>query len=479
MAITYTYPGVGDGIAHPYPTRAEHSLAQPFTLSNVADSNLGPGAYSDNMWYRLDSLREPLLQMHLQERYRTLSLYRNFVPVQLAMRGPEGYVSESMTFKGIFAMEPQTAPVGTRQIWFPSNYIDTWEQSITFKHYADKVAMHRYDDMLQRYLFRGKPGLIPIARILLAESMTIALDILARNAFYEGQRKHYINNRANFGEVISTDLYDLSEAQSIWLDLTYEDIPLAMSPLGNGVGTMVCITTPSVIHDIKQNAGEAFITADLYSRPEMKLKYEVGMYDNVRYIAARRNVLWNVGELIHQAATMADYGPGDGGDANLVDGVYRVGQDVSVGVTKYIEVDDASGFSKNDMVTIHQTRTDAYGVVNGVDYTEGTARLRRITNIDGNRISFNKPLFHEFPLGSYVTLAQSIHPSTFVGGPGGVVNGVADPIEMHPVQPIDDALAIWRFVWLGRFAYQVMRPEVFRLVNSSGTMPRWGVGYSP
>ena len=479
MAITFTYPGAGDGGTHPYADRASHSISDPFLLGDPENAALGPGAYSDNMWYQLESLREPLLQMQLQERYRTLSLYRNFVPTQIAMRGPEGYVGESMTFKGIFAMEPQTDPVGTRQIWFPSSYTDTYSQSITFRHYADKVALHRYDDMLQRYLFRGQPGLIAIARTLLAESMTIALDILARNAFYEGQRKHYINDRADFGEVLATDLYDLGEAQQIWLDLTYEDIPLAMSPLGNGVGTMVCITTPSVIHDIKTAAGNEFITADLYARPEIRLRYEVGMYDNVRYIAARRNVLWNVGTIEHQAATMADYGPGDGADSNLVDGVYNVGQSVSAGVTKSITVDDGSGFAVNDMVTIHQTRTSDNGVVGGVDYTEGTARLRRITTVNGNNISFNKPLFHEFPLGSFVTKAQNVHPSTFIGGPMGVVNGVADPIEMHVVNPIDDALAIWRFVWSGRFAYQVMRPEIFRIVNSAGTAPRWGAGYSP
>jgi len=338
--------------------------------------------------------------------------------------------------------------------------------------------MHRYEDMLQRYLFRGQPGLIPIARTLLAESITVALDIQARNAYYDGQRKHFINNRANFNALVAGDVYDLTEAQNIWLDLTYEDVPLAMSPTGNGVGTMICVTTPSVIHDIKTKAGSDFITADLYARPELRLRYEIGMYDNVRYVAARRNVLWNCGAIVHQAVTMMDYGPGDGASPNLVDGVYQVGQVGVAGIENWIQVDDASGFAVNDMVTIHQTRTNAYGVTNGVDYKEGTARLRRIVAINGNQITFSKPLFHEFPVGSFITKALSIHPSNFIAGPMGVVNGVADPIEMHVKEPIDDANAIWRFIWTGRYKYQVLRPEVFRLVVSAGTMPRWGAGYS-
>jgi hypothetical protein len=431
------------------------------------------------MWYQLESLNQPLLQMNLQERYKTLSLYARLVPTQVAMRGPEGYVGKSMTFKGIFAMEPQTDAVGTRQIWFPSNYTDTWEQSITFEHFADKVALHRYDDMCQRFLFRGQPGLIAIARTLLAESVTVALDIQARNAFYDGQRKHFINNRADFSEVVAGDIYDLTEAQQIWLDLVYEDVPLATSPTGNGVGTMICVTTPSVIHDIKTQAGSDFITADLYARPELRLKYEVGMYDNVRYVAARRNVLWNCGTIDVQAVTQLDYGPGDGASPNLVDGVYQVGQQGVSGIENWITLDTVAGLQVNDMVTIHQSRTSDFGVTNGVDYREGTARLRRIVEINGNQITFNKPLFHEFPAGSFVTKALDIHPSNFIAGPMGVVNGVADPIEMHTKEPIDDANAIFRFIWMGRYKHQVMRPEVFRLVNSAGTMPRWGAGYAP
>jgi len=477
MPTTYTYPGTGTGAtSHPYPTRAEHSIAEPFTLADPLDAAQGPGAYSDNMWYQLQSLKDPIIAMNLQERFQTLSLYRQFVPTQVAMT-QDGHIAESMTFQGIFAMEPQIDPVGTRQIWFPSNYVDTWKQSISFEFYADKVALHRYDDRVQAYRFRGQAGLIPIARTLLSESMVIGLDLLARNAFYDGQRKHFINDRANFGAVVAGDKYVLTEAQKVWLDLTYEDVPLAMSPTGNGVGTMIAITTPSVIHDIKSSAGTDFITADLYARPELRLRYEVGMYDNVRYIAARRNVLWNCGTVVHQAVTQLDYGPGDGAWTGLVDGVYQVGQ--TSGVSNWIEVDDASGFTVNDMVTVHQTRTNAYGVTNGVDYKEGTARLRKIVAIVGNTIAFNMPLFHEFPAGSFITLAQSIHPTTYIAGPMGVVNGVGEPIGVEVREPIDDAGAIWRFVWMGRFKYQVMRPEVFRIVNSAGTLPRWGAGYSP
>ena len=473
----YQYPGTGTGAnTHPYPTRTQHGLSEPFVTADISNPNLGPGVYSDNMWHQLESLKDPIIAMNLQERYITTSLYRNFVPVSVAMT-QNGHIAESMTFKGIFAMEPNISPVGTRQIWFPGNYTDTWSQEIHFEAYADKVALHRYDDMVQAYTFRGQAGLIPIVRTLLSESMVVGLDTLARNAYLSNPRLHYINDRADFGEILANDLYELEEARQIWLDLTYEDVPLANSPLGNGVGTMVCVTTPSVIHDIKVHAGDQFVDADRYARPEIRLKYEVGMYDNVRYIAARRNVLWNAGAITLQAVTQADYGPGDGGSPNLVDSVYRVGQ--ASGVQNWIEVDDASDFDVNDMVTVHVGRTSAFGVVNGVDYREGTSRLRKIVAIDGSRITFNKPLFHEFPAGSFITKAQHVHPSTYMAGPETVVNAVGEPIHVEVIEPIDDARAIWRFVWLGRFKYQLFRPETSRVVYSGGTMGRWGAGYAP
>jgi hypothetical protein len=174
-----------------------------------------------------------------------------------------------------------------------------------------------------------------------------------------------------------------------------------------------------------------------------------------------------------------------------VDGVYQVGQPVSTGVKNYVELSalttgSINDFNLNDMVTIHTRRftgapANGKGVANGVDYTEGTAKLRRIVEIDvGNsRIAFDKPLFYEFPAGSFVTKAEHIHPSTYVAGPEGVINAVAEPINFVEPSAIDDLKAIWRFAWDGYYRMQVYRPEVFRTMFSAGRSPRWGVGVNP
>ncbi len=482
MPDTFIYPGTGTGSsAHPYSTPTEHGSHEPFALTDYLDAARGPGFYSDNMWYQLDSLKDVGISMVLAERWRALSLYRAFVPVSVLMRTGSGAIAESMTWKGVFAMEPNNDPVGTRQIWFPSNYSDTYEQSIYFKHFADKVALHKYDHRTQAFLFRGRIGLIPIAKTLLSESITVHLDMKARNAFMQGPRVYYPAGKSNFSQILDADAFDLAVAREVWRDLTYEDVPLAQSPRGDQVGQMFCVTTPSVIFDILNNAGNEWHQVHTYATPEQRLRYEVGMYQNIRYIAARKNVLWNCGDIVHQAVTLQDYGPGDGASPDLVDNVYKVGQDpVNVpGIQQTIQVDSAAGFALHDMVTIHKTRTSDFGTTNGVDYREGNARLRRIVRINSNEISFDKPIFDEFPVGSFITKGLHIHPSVFMAGPEGVVTGVGEPIGVETPPPIDDLMAIYRFVWSGYYDTNLYRPEVFRVTFSGGTPPKFGAGVAP
>ena len=120
------------------------SLTNPFGLTDALNASAGPGAYSDNMWYIWESLKDPAIQLALQERYRTNSLYRPLVATTVVMRNPNGSIPESTTIKGVFDMEPGgIEPIGMRQIWLKSNYTDSFSQSIFFRHYGDKVTAHR------------------------------------------------------------------------------------------------------------------------------------------------------------------------------------------------------------------------------------------------------------------------------------------------------------------------------------------------
>ncbi len=465
----------------------------PFSLTQGSGLNatLGPGAYSDNMWSQLESLRDPLTQLQLARKWKADSLWRNFNSFKIAMRNPNGSVPESVTIKGVFDMEPTVAPIGTYQIWLPNNYTDTWSQTIYFKHYGDKVGLHKYDDMVQAYMFNNQAGLVNLARTLLGESATLFMDKLIRDAYLKNPFASYQHGTASFAGLDGTNSahhFDPDVAMAVWMEMAYKNVPLATDPSGNGTrGTMICVTTPSVIHDIQAAAGSEWHSVYQYANPSALLQYEAGMYKNVRFVANNRNVLWNCGDISYRATFDNAASPGDGASDALVDGVYKVGQDSSI-VTKGIAVTFATGNSSdvkiNDVVTIHQTTTADFGVTDGVDYREGTARIRRIVKIDVVDAShatlyFDRPLFDDFPAGTYVTFGQDIHPSIFIAGPDAVVTGVGEPITPHALPPIDDVQGIWRFSWDGYFDTVLFRPEVAFIHYSAGTAPKYGIASAP
>lgn len=493
MAVTYTYPGTGTGAdSHPYATQMDHALSEPFTLANPLNANEGPGAYSDNMWDNLESLKDPLIQYSLLRAWRMNAVWRQYAPVMMNMNHASGALAESMTFQGMYDIEPTPEPVGRRQIWFPNNYTDTYKQSITFESYADKVALHEYDDRVQAYHRDGRTGLAHIAQSLLGQSAQMFQDRLIRNAYLETPRKRYVNSHTDFSGFTDqpADYLDVGIAKDIWMDLNYMGMPLAQN--GNGTnGMMVCVTTPSVIRNLQDLVGSEFYTVYMQTNPGSLLAYEVGAYKNVRFVAHPNNVLWNVGDIICRMPILRDdaltyYSPGDGApdpSTTLVDGVYSVGQanaatkhEIALNNTAQV---GAGAFAVNDIVTIHQTVTSDFGVTDGTDYREGTARQRRIVSVrvDGTTtyLSFDRPLFHEFQNGDYVTKAYDIHPSVFLGSTAGVVTAVADPIMAYPMDPIDDARAIWRFIWKGRWKTQLFAPEVYQVVFSGGTKPGYGL----
>jgi hypothetical protein len=152
--------------------------------------------------------------------------------------------------------------------------------------------------------------------------------------------------------------------------------------------------------------------------------------------------------------------------------VYAVGQ--QSGVLKYITVASATGFAVGDLVTIHRTRTNANGVTNGVDYTEGSAENRIIRKISGAQISFDKPIMEDLAtnLGggvyAYMTKARHIHTAAFIGGPGGVALGVGIAPELHTPAVVDDREAMHRFSWDATIKYAPYTPEVFEIWVGAG-----------
>jgi len=70
---------------------------------------------------------------------------------------------------------------------------------------------------------------------------------------------------------------------------------------------------------------------------------------------------------------------------------------------------------------------------------------------------------------AYVTKGRHIHSSIFVGGPQGIVAGVARAPRYHAPPPVDDFEQVHRFSWDAYMGFNAYAPEMFEVVFSAGT----------
>jgi hypothetical protein len=241
--------------------------------------------------------------------------------------------------------------------------------------------------------------------------------------------------------------------------LEENEVP-GVSAVGDGEGkSIVCVTTPRVIHDIRTNAGSKWLEVQEYAGSQRIFNSEAGTWGGVRFIKTNRLRMRNSGAAVAQTTLNGATVPGQGAAAT-VDNVYSVGQSSS---TRTVPVVDATGFSVGMYVTIH-----AVGLGTTVLDSDGTQETRRIVGISGNDLSFDKPLLKPHADGDYITNAVDVHGSIFMGGPG-VVYGVGE--RPHPVllPVIDDLGMIRRLAWRGFVKMQLFRPEMFEVVETTGS----------
>ena len=438
--------------------------------------------YSDEPFSVMDKNQRTWLDPDLIDMWRLRSVFR---PILSFTKSLLDVRATSMTVTQLLDPHPDTTALAARQIWMPSMHIDSRAIEITFQHNGNKIAYHKYDDMVTYWKQNNKAGLRNIARGSLGVAEVDMNDLLARNALIAGAQttgyNMFINDRADFSEVVVGDKFDPYIGSDIWLGMANRGLAQALGPSG-AEGSVFCFTTPGVIHDIQEN--EEWKSVHEYLANPILLQYEAGAFKNVRYIQTPKCTLWNTGEIIARAPVNAAITAGDGSPApgtTKVDGTYKVGQ-TTAGITNYIQLDTPTTgsmgtFVENDIITIHATTTSDYGVTDGVDYQEGKLTNRRVVSVDvGNkRLLLDTPILVDFDtdLGggvyAYVTKARNIHASIFVGGPQAIVGGVAQQPQFYQLDPIDDFKAIYRFSFDQYMGYQPYRPEVFEVVFSAGS----------
>ncbi len=365
-----------------------------------------------------------------------------------------------MTYTEVFDTDPNYNPLGEQDIWMRGAHLDSRSVTLDLEIHGDTLKFSDYSEIVQ---YVNKGNLRGLVKDKIGQNQIDTLDILARNAFLSHPNKVYAGGtRANRAAIVGTDIFDVDFAELARTHLEEGDIPgIAMTGDGDSQ-TIVCVTTPRVLHDIRANlAAGKWVEAQQYVGTNRLFTSEVGMWGGVRFIKSNRLVLPNAGAAAHQTTLSAATVPGQGAAAT-VDTVYSVGQSTS---TRYITVADETGFTVGMNITIHD---QALGTA--VLESDGTQETRRIVSIDAatNKLVLNKPLLKPHASGDYVTNGINIHSAIFIGGPA-VVYGVGE--RPTPVLPpkIDDLQMINRYGWRGFFKFQMFRPEYIEVHEVAGS----------
>jgi hypothetical protein len=435
--------------------------------------------YSDNPWGSITEKTRTWYVPILLNVWRTRNVFTRFIPTVVDLRGRD---TNQVVFSQVYDLEPDTDPVGLRDMWAHAMYTDSNKRSITTEHHMGKVALHKFDDYINYWRRNpGRAGLVPIIRDLLARSIADHMDILARNAFLSGPYKLYCGDASNdgFNDLAAGDLFEVGLLDQIWLGMSYREAPFANNPTGPR-GDMLAITSPGVLYDIRNQAGGDFKEAAEYAGDfgKLMMDIEVGRLKATRFIQTTRCTLYNCGP-VTVTADIVSSTPAGTGAAATVDGNVTPGQPAN---TRYVQLDtgQAASFAghEGEIVTIHKTKTSDYGVSNGVDFTEGSLTNRRLVSVDtdNDRLSFDRPLQKDYDtevdtgIYGYVTLGRHIHATVCLGGAQGVVAGVTQPPTLHNPPTVDDAMAMKRFSWDAYIKYQTFLSDRFEVVFSAGNV---------
>lgn len=404
---------------------------------------------------RLPDWQRTYFEEQMLDVIRTKSIlvpYANVVTDFTAQR------TGKITYTELYDMEPNWNSVTEDEIWFKGGSLDSRTLSVDLAMYHNIVKFSSYQP-LTMYLNNG--NLRGIVTDKLGIDVTNTMDILARNAFMTHPLPKYMGDATSRATLVKGDVFDVDVAEEVRTELEENDIPGIVSTEDGGAKTILCLTTPRVIHDIRTAAGSDWLEVQEYMQTGKKFTSEVGMWGGVRFVKTNRLRLRNAGATIAQTQLAAVIVPGQGA-YSLVDGVYTPGQSTS---TRYVEVDSVSDFAVGDYVTIH-----ALALGTTVLDTDGTQEIRRIVHVDAvnDRLSFDKPFLKDHTENAYVTKALNLHASLFIGGPG-IVLGIAERPTIITPPMIDDAQLINRIGWRAYMKFQLFRPEMFQLVYSSGS----------
>ena len=113
--------------------------------------------YGDNPWANITTNQRAWYVPLLLDVFRTRNIYTAFIPHAVDLRGAE---TSQMIFSQMYDLEPDTDPIGLRDMWLPAQQTDSNSRTITTEHHAGKVALFKFSSSLLAQQCAMAPGLV-------------------------------------------------------------------------------------------------------------------------------------------------------------------------------------------------------------------------------------------------------------------------------------------------------------------------------
>lgn len=438
--------------------------------------------YPENIWQNITTKTRDWYVPDLYRVYIGQAIYNQFINVKFNMAG---LGAAQMFIDNPILPLTSTDPIGARDLWLDDSYMDAAKRTINFSQYGGKFSYHKYDNMITYWRQDQIQGLRRLIDLGMGHQISWTLEKLARNALLTNPFATYGSASGSaFQTVATSDIVSTQTIRDMWLGMKERGTPYSETSSFQTPGDVICLTSPGVMADLLDeiSADEflapTFTDAALYADPNRVMRGEVGTYQRTRFIESNLACLYNCGAIIEQPTITSPINAGDGAPdptdpTKNVDTVWSVGQP---GNTHYITVSSATGINVGDIVTLHKSRTNANGVTNGVDFTDGKLQNLRVVAKSGNQITFATPSLVDYTddLGggvyAYLTKGRNIHTMIFLGANfDGVVNGIMQPPLLHMPDPVDDRQAQFRFTWDAYLKYQLFNPGSYEVVFLAGS----------
>ena len=418
-----------------------------------------PDLTSGLMWSTtLPQWQRTYYEMLLLETLRMKSI---MVPYCAVKTDYSAANSGIVTFTEVYDSEPNWNGLAETDIWLTGGHLDSRTVSIALQIHGDILKFSDYNAIVQ---YVNKGDMRGLVRDKIGQNQVDYLDILARNAYLSHPNKTWMNSKASRELLVAGDLFDPDVCEAFRVHLEENNIPGVSGIDADDNQTIVCVTTPRVIKDIRTGAGSKWLEVQEYLGTTRKLTGEVGMWNGIRFVRTNRLALRNYGANVVQTHVDVAIIPGAGAAAT-VDTVYTVGQTAA---TKYITVDATAGFVAGMYITVHDV-AKGLGAGHPPVETDGTQETRKIVQvINGITMSVDKPFMKDHAIGALVTNGINVHSSIFMGGPG-VVYGVGEAPNVIVPPKYDDLMIVNRYGWRGFLKFQLFRPEFFEVIESAGS----------